>query len=130
MKNPYYEYNVKTSEIPLKSDKRNDVIEWIYATHIVEWYTTYLLKKTLADETIADEVQELYLMICEIPDAKWVELYAQGQYAVSAYVTGLIHQQLISTNSKIYKKYTKYEVTQKVQSDLFWQTYDEEHEDY
>lgn len=130
MKNPYCKYNVKTSEIPLKSDKRDDVIEWIYATHIVEWYTTYLMKKSMDDENVADRIQELFLIICEIPETKWKELYTQGTYSISAYVTGIIHQQIISTNSAIYKKYGKYEATQQIQSDLFWETYDEEHEDY
>jgi hypothetical protein len=69
-------------------------------------------------------------MICEIPEGKWKELYVQGQYAISAYVTGIIHQQIISVNSAIYKKYGKHEAIEKTQSDLFWQTYDEEHEDY
>lgn len=130
MKNPYYPHNVLTAEIPLESDDRDDVVEWIYATHIVEWYTTYLLKKSMDDEVVADEIQELFLMVCEVPAEKWKELFAQGQHAVSAYVTGLIHQQVVSKNSKIYKKYTKYHATQKVQSDLFWEKYDEEHEEY
>lgn len=130
MKNPYYPHNVKTGELPLKSDSRDAVIEWIYATHLVEWYTTFLMKKSIDEDSVADRVQELYLMICEISEEKWKELCAQGKYAVSAYITGLIHQQIVSTNSAIYKKYTKYEATHKVKDDLFWEKYDEEHEDY
>lgn len=130
MKNKYYPYKVKTSELPLTSDERDVVIKWIYDTHLVEWYTTYLMKKSIEEDGVEDRIQELFLMICEIPEEKWKELYVQGQYAVSAYVTGIIHQQIISVNSAIYKKYGKHEAIEKTQSDLFWQTYDEEHEDY
>lgn len=127
MKNLYYPHKVLTAEIPLESDKRDDVINWIYATHIVEWYTTYLMKKPVEDDNVADRIQELYLMICEIPEEKWKGLYAQGQYAVSAYVTGIIHQQIISENSAIYKKYTKHEAIETIQDELFWEKYAEEH---
>lgn len=127
MKNKYYPYKVKTGELPLTSDERDVVLKWIYDTHIVEWYTTYLIKKSMEEDGVEDRIQELFLMICEIPEEKWKELYAQGQYAVSAYVTGIIHQQIISGNSAIYKKYTKYEATQITQDELFWEKYVEEH---
>lgn len=129
MKNKYYPYKVLTGDLPLTSAERDVVIKWIYDTHIVEWYTTYLMKKSMEEDGVEDRIQELFLMICEIPEEKWKELYAQGQYAVSAYVTGIIHQQIISVNSAIYKKYTKYETTQIIQDELFWETYDAEHED-
>lgn len=127
MKNKYYPYKVKTSELPLTSGEKDVVIKWIYDTHLVEWYTTYLMKKSIEEDGVEDIIQELFLMICEIPEEKWKGLYAQGQYAISAYVTGIIHQQIISVNSAIYKKYTKYEATQVTQDELFWEKYAEEH---
>lgn len=127
MKNKYYPYKVKTSELPLTSYEKDVVIKWIYDTHLVEWYTTYLMKKSIEEDGVEDRIQELFLMICEIPEEKWKGLYAQGQYAISAYVTGIIHQQIISVNSAIYKKYTKYEATQVTQDELFWEKYAEEH---
>lgn len=127
MKNKYYPYKVKTSELPLTSYEKDVVIKWIYDTHLVEWYTTYLMKKSIEEDGVEDRIQELFLMICEIPEEKWKVLYAQGQYAISAYVTGIIHQQIISVNSAIYKKYTKYEATQVTQDELFWEKYAEEH---
>lgn len=126
MKNNYYEFKVLSADLPLKSDKKDDIIQWIYDIHIVEWYTTYLLKKTMENEEVQDKIQEIYLMICEVPQKRWNELYSQGRFAISGYVTGIIHQQLISKTSKIYKKYGKYNETFQTKDDVFWTTYDEE----
>lgn len=126
MKNNYYEFKVLSADLPLKSDKKDDIIQWIYDIHIVEWYTTYLLKKTMENEEVQDKIQEIYLMICEVPQKRWNELYSQGRFAISGYVTGIIHQQLISKTSKIYKKYGKYNDTFQTKDDIFWATYDEE----
>ena len=126
MKNKYYEFKVLSADLPLKSDKKDDIIQWIYDIHIVEWYTTYLLKKTMENEEVQDKIQEIYLMICEVPQKRWNELYSQGRFAISGYVTGIIHQQLISKTSKIYKKYGKYNETFQTKDDVFWTTYDEE----
>ena len=126
MKNNYYEFKVLSADLPLKSDKKDDIIQWIYDIHIVEWYTTYLLKKSMEDEEVQDKIQEIYLMICEVPQKRWNELYSQGRFAVSGYVTGIIYQQLISKTSKIYKKYGKYNDTFQTKDDVFWTTYDEE----
>jgi len=126
MKNNYYEFKVLSADLPLKSDKKDDIIQWIYDIHIVEWYTTYLLKKTMENEEVQDKIQEIYLMICEVPQKRWNELYSQGRFAISGYVTGIIHQQLISKTSKIYKKYGKYNETFQTKDDIFWATYDEE----
>lgn len=126
MKNKYYEFKVLSADLPLKSEKKDDIIQWIFDIHIVEWYTTYLLKKSMENEDVQDKIQEIYLMICEVPQKKWNELYSQGRFAISGYVTGIIHQQLISTTSKIYKKYEKYNETFQTKDDIFWETYDEE----
>ena len=127
MKNKYYPYKVKTGELPLTSDEKDVVIKWIYDTHLVEWYTTYLMKKSMEEDGVEDRIQELFLMICEIPEEKWKGLYAQGQYAVSAYVTGIIHQQIISVNSAIYKKYTKHEAIETIKDKKKKKKYVEEH---
>lgn len=128
MKNHWYNKLPKTQEIPLTSDKKEDIIQWIYDTHIVEWYTTLLLHKGLDDEDTADKVQEIYLMLCEIPDEKWKDLYKQGRVSVGAYVTGVIHQQIVSKNSLIFYKYNKHEIMELKKDDLFWEKYDEENE--
>lgn len=125
-RNKYYSGNVLSAQIPLEKSDRDSIIKWIYDIHIVEWYSTYLLKKEI-DEELADKIQEIYLIICEIPDSRWQELYVQGQYAISAYVTGIIHQQLISDTSYIYREYEKRKTKEITKDELFWETYGEEH---
>lgn len=125
-KNRFYSENVRTEELPLKSSKRDVVLQWIYDIHIVEWYSTFLLKKGI-DDDLADKIQEIYLMLCEIPQEKWDELYEQGKFAISAYVTGVIHQQLYSTTSTIYYKYGIHNTTEVTMDDLFWEKYNDEH---
>lgn len=125
-KNKYYDKQCLTSEIKLKKSDRDSIIKWIYDTHIVEWYSTYLLKKHI-DDDLADKIQEIYLMICEIEQDKWDELFEQGQYAISAYVTGIIHQQLWSSTSAIYYKYGKYNLTEFTQDEIFWEKYNDEY---
>lgn len=126
LKNKYYDKTCLTNELKLEGGDRDTIIKWIYDIHVVEWYSTYLLKKPI-DDDLADKIQEIYLMICEITQDKWDELYEQGQYAISAYVTGIIHQQLWSDTSDIYYKYGKYNTTELTQDDLFWERYNDEH---
>lgn len=124
MKNKYYNKLVLTEELPLNTSNRDDVLNWIYDIHIVEWYSTYLLKKGI-DDDLADKIQEIYLMLCEVPQEKWDKLFQQGKFAISSYVTGVVHQQLWSTTSKIYTKYGRYNATQITQDEIFWDIYDE-----
>ena len=125
-KNKYYSEPVLTEKIPLETSDRDTVIKWIYDIHIVEWYSTYLLKKKI-DDDLADKIQEIYLMLCEIGQDKWNELFEQGKFAISAYVTGVIHQQLYSSTSAIFYKYGKYNTTELTQDELFWEKYNDEH---
>lgn len=122
-KNRYYSKCVKTGEIPLKDGNVNTIVKWLYDTHLVEWYVTFLLKKTLDSEDVEDKCQEIYLMILETPQEKWDKLYAQGQFIVSAYVTGIIHQQVISVNSKVWKYYGKHHEREMRMNDEFWKVY-------
>ena len=124
--NKYYEGNVLSAQIPLEKSDRDSIVKWIYDIHIVEWYSTYLLKKKI-DDDLADKIQEIYLMICEVSDERWQELYKQGQYAISAYVTGIIHQQLISDTSFIHREYDKRNAIEITKDDIFWETYGKEH---
>lgn len=119
-KNKYYQEKVLTGELPLQDGKRDTIIKWLYDCHLVEWYSTYLLRLPLTSKDMQDKIQELYLMICEIPQEKWDFLYMQGKFSISAYVTGIIHQQLISTTSSIYKKYKNYRNHEITQDENFW----------
>lgn len=127
-RNQFYDNCVLLTQIPLKDGKRETIIKWIYDIHIVEWYSTFLTHKRLEDDmTLQDKVQEIYLMICEISQEKWNELYEQGFYSISAYVTGIVHQQLISKTSNCYKIYDRYEDRNKIMSEEFWNDYDDKH---
>lgn len=123
MKNIYYNRTIE--DIVLKNSNRNEVINWLYATHIVEWYTTKLCMKTLEDEDTKDKVQEIYLMVLEIPQDRLDELYEQGTKILSSYIVGLIKKQLISDTSDIYIKYNRYYQTQLIKNEIFWDCYGE-----
>lgn len=122
-KNIYYNGYVKTGEIPLKDSKIETIVQWLYDTHLVEWYVTYLLKKRLEDEDVEDKIQDIYVYVMETPQEKWDDLFEQGQFSVSGYVTGIIHQQLITDNSKIYRKYNKHHQIETRMDDVWWETY-------
>ena len=118
-----YDNRVLTKEIPLKSGKREDILEWIVAIHLVEWYTTYLLKRSIKQGDTADKIQEIYLEICKVPQEKWDDLYEQGVYSISAYISGLIHRQIISDSSTLYMKYNRYRERFVTMEDSFWQSF-------
>lgn len=122
-KNIYYNGYVKTGEIQLKDSKIETIVQWLYDTHLVEWYVTYLLKKRLEDEDVEDKIQDIYVYVMETPQEKWDDLFEQGQFSVSGYVTGIIHQQLITDNSKIYRKYNKHHQLETRMDDVWWETY-------
>ena len=122
-KNIYYNGYVKTGEIPLKDSNIETIVQWLYDTHLVEWYVTYLLKKRLEDEDVEDKIQDIYVYVMETPQEKWDDLFEQGQFSVSGYVTGIIHQQLITDNSKVYRKYNKHHQIETRMDDVWWETY-------
>lgn len=126
-RNRFYNERVRTAELKLVSGDRDSILKWIYDTHLVEWYTTFLLKYPIDAPFVTDKIQEIYLILCEKSQEVWDKLYRQGQYAISAYVTGIIHQQIISVNSDCYKKYNKVSKTEITQDEEFWKTYGEEH---
>ena len=126
-RNKYYTERVLTSEIPLKDGKRDTILQWLYDTHLVEWYVTYLLQRKLSSHDVEDKIQEIYLMLAEITQEKWTELYNQGIPSVSAYAAGLIHSQIVSSSSKIYKTYNLYKTMEITQDETFWNDYGTEH---
>lgn len=127
MKNKYYNKRVLTWETPLTSSERDVILKWICDIHVVEWYTTKLMQYPIENTEVQDKIQEIYLMLCEIPQEKWDGLYKQGRFAISGYVTGVIHQQIISANSLCYKKYNRYKERFQTKDELFWETYNDEH---
>ena len=126
-RNKYYPDTVHTAEIPLKNGNRDTIVQWIYDINIVEWYTTYLLHREITEQDVEDKIQEIYYMICSIPQEKWDELYEQGKFSISAYVTGIVHQQIVSSTSRLYYSYNRYREIVSTMDDLFWETYYDEH---
>ena len=127
-RNPYYDKLVKTQEIPLKDGNRDTIMQWIYDIHIVEWYVTFLMKKTMENETVKDYIQEMWIEIGEVPQCRWDELFEQGYLAVASFVTGIIHQQIVSKNSHLYAKYGKYNKFITTEPEEFWDKIFDEYE--
>ena len=126
VKNKFYNEWVHTADIDIKDGDRNSILEWIYKTNLVPWYATYILQKPYEDDFVQDLIGELYLIISEIQPEKWNDLYIQGKFAISGYVTGIIKQQLYSATSAIYYKYYKYSNRQIIMDDEFWTQYEDE----
>lgn len=108
-----------------KSSDRNDIISWLSYTQLIENYVKKLEYGDIDPETIQDEIQEIWLSICEIEQNKWDDLYRQGATAIKAYVSGLIYRQIHSNISKIYTKYKKPYLMFKHISDKTWEVFDE-----
>lgn len=124
-RNKYYSKLVKTKQIPLKNGERDTIIKWIYDTNLVQWYTTYLMRKNIDNPDVEDCIQEIFTFLCEKKQEDWDRIYQQGFYAVSAYVSGLIHRQIRSDSSKIYRKYGKYNENVVLKDEEFWTNYEE-----
>ena len=124
-RNKYYSKKVLTNQIPLRDGKRETILQWLYDINIVNWYVTYLLNRHLDDEDVEDKIQEIWTMLCEKKQEEWDKLYEQGYYAVSAYVSGLIHRQIRSDTSKIYRKYNKYRENVITKDEAFWMNYEQ-----
>lgn len=127
VKNKYYNEWVHTADLDLPNGDRETILTWIYNSHLVEWYSTYILQKPYEDDLVQDLIGELYLFICEVSEEKWKELYQQGKFAISGYVTGIIKQQVYSDSSKIYYKYYKHAKKEIIMDEDFWIQYGEEH---
>ena len=126
VKNKYYNEWVHTADLELKNGDRETILEWIYKTNLVPWYATYILEKPYDDDLVQDLIGELYLIICQIKEEKWDNLYKQGKFAISGYVTGIIKQQLYSDSSTIYHKYYKHAQREITMDDEYWTKYYDE----
>lgn len=102
--NQFCQYPKPDYNIECKSNSKEDILQYIVDTHLVEWYATKLLKLPETNEEAKEYIQELYLYICEIPEDKWRDLYKQGLAAITAFVSGLIIRNCISSTSPTYKK--------------------------
>lgn len=107
-----------------KSSNRDDILEWLRYTGLVDNYVKKLEYENIDSETLADEIQDIWLSICEIEQSQWDKLYYQSATAIKAFVSGLIYRQIHSNYSKIYFKYKKPYIYFKHISDESWDVFD------
>lgn len=108
-----------------KSGNRLDIINWLQSIGLVENYIKKLEYADIDQETLKDEMQEIWLYICELDQDKWDQLYYQGATAIKAYVSGLIYRHIHSNSSLIYTKYKKPYLIFKHISEDSWDVFDE-----
>ena len=103
MKN--YNYNKKVNnDCRPTSSNVTDIVQWVYDTHLVEYYVTYHLKADEQDSMVKDYCQEIYLQLCEVDQKKWDELYVQGITALRSFVCYIIKVNNVSDTGIAYRK--------------------------
>lgn len=109
-----------------KSDSREDILQYLWDVGLINNYVKKLEYETIDDETLQDIIQEIWLVICEIPEDKIVNLYKeQGKTGLTAFMSGLIYRQIHSNTSPIYRKY-KAQFKQFIHiSEQTWDVFDE-----
>lgn len=92
---------------PPENNDADTILNWLYNRGLVQNYIRKLEYETIDEDTIQDEIQEVWLYLIEKKD-KLKELYdTQGITGLTAYVSGIIARQVHSNTSQIYKKYKK-----------------------
>lgn len=87
---------------------RADIITDLYKSHFVEVDANKFIGHT-ERQYRDDIIAELYLMVCEIPERRLLELSQRcGCECVKNYVAGLVIKQLRSKNSRVFRKYTRH----------------------
>lgn len=106
IKNPFYKGTIDNSILP-ESNSRNDIVLWLYKTHLVEYYVTYGLQKPINDPDVEDYIQEIYEQVLMIPQEKLNELYEAGIIFLKGYLCRLIKNNNKSVNSIAYRNIKK-----------------------
>lgn len=115
---------IESSQKIPKSADRQDIIQYLIDSNFVPNYIKSLEwqeNKSLLE----DEIQEIWLIILEIPQEIWNKLYQQNPKSIKSYVSGLIYRQIKSYKSSLFKKYKQYEKTFINFSDEVWDIYDQ-----
>lgn len=109
---------------PPENNDPDTIIQWLYNRGLVQNYIRKLEYATIDEDTIQDEIQEVWVYILEKKD-KLKELYdTQGITGLTAYVSGIIARSIHSNSSLIYKKY-KADYKRIVHiSDKTWEVFD------
>lgn len=108
---------------PPTDTSEDGIIQWLYNRGLVQNYIKKLEYETIDQETVQDEIQEVWLYLIE-KKSKLKELYdMQGITGLTAYVSGIIARQVHSNTSTIYNKYKANYKRFKLLSDKCWQDY-------
>ena len=109
---------------PPENNDADTILNWLYNRGLVQNYVRKLEYETIDEDTIQDEIQEVWLYLIEKKD-KLKELYdTQGITGLTAYVSGIIARQVHSNSSQIYNKYKKGFKIFKHISDKTWEVFD------
>lgn len=109
---------------PPESNDPDSILNWLYNRGLVQNYIKKLEYENIDEETIQDEIQDIWLYLVEKKD-KLKELYDnQGITGLTAYVSGIIARQVHSNSSQIYNKYKKGKKIFKHISEKSWEVFD------
>lgn len=81
---------------------RNKIINELIKSKFIERYCGKLCSDY---NFLQDMIQDIWLIICSIPDSRLIVLYKNDE--LKAFISGIIFRQLKSKNSTIYYKYLK-----------------------
>lgn len=101
-RNPYCKKELQHFALFPKEYNREELIEYIINTNLVEWYTCKLFKKTVDNYYVQEYIQEIWVQILQLTDDKLRQLWQQGYPAVTAFISTIIRQNVISVNSPAY----------------------------
>lgn len=87
---------------------KNEILEQLYRTQFIDNYTKTFCKANDV-ENLEDEIQEIYLIACQIPEERLIKMYEDnGINGVRRYMAGVICRQMNSNTSLIHSKYRKH----------------------
>lgn len=100
------------------------ILQWLYDRGLVQNYVKKLEYDTIDAETVNDEIQEIWLILVEKKEYLKNLYDTQGITGLTATVAGIIHRQIHSNTSHIYKKYKQDYKTMKHISEQTWDVFD------
>lgn len=91
---------------------RNETLQYINDLGLINGYLGKLIYPSDRDN-YDDYFQEIWLQVCEVKPEKWEQLWEQGtrtdgSKAIRGYISGLVHRNIRSKNSRLYYKLKKH----------------------
>lgn len=113
---------------------REEILQYIYDLQFVPNYIKKLANSS-DWEIIDDEIQDIWLQLCEVKEEKWAKLLDQGTKndsfkAVRGFVSGLIYRNIKSLNSRLYYRLKKHKEKELPLGDVYadFENYENEQE--